>query len=529
MKINYKKIIRNVFGITALSFLSVGCDGEVDLNPLTEQTPNNTLNSAEGFVSFAARVYAGFAVSGQQGPAGNPDISGIDEGFSNYLRQFWKHQELTTDEAIIAWNDGTIHDLNNHVWDSNNEFVRAMYDRIFFQIPLANEFIRQASDDKLAGFNDADLFRLKAEVRFLRALSYWHAIDLYGNVPFVTDEQAIGAFLPEQGSRAEIFNFIIDELNAIESEMAPARQNQYGRADQAALWMLKAKLYLNAEVYIGQARYTEALTELNKILGAGYTLHNNYDELFMADNDSNGAQNEVIYTIPFDGLATQGFGGMTFLIHAPVGGNQNPSDFGINGGWFGLRALPNFVSLFDDTSGATDDRANFFTDGQTLEIDDAFNFANGYLVEKFTNLTSDGQPGKDTGGDFGDADFPMFRLADAYLMYAEAVLRGGAGGDINTAVGFVNELRERAYGNANGNITSSELTLDFILDERGRELHWEGHRRTDLIRFGKFTSMVWPFKGEVPQGRPSETFRNLHPIPATDLIANPNLTQNPGY
>ncbi|PKP40156.1 MAG: RagB/SusD family nutrient uptake outer membrane protein [Bacteroidetes bacterium HGW-Bacteroidetes-13] len=531
MRNHLKKLIFKAMTAFIVVIGFSACDGEVDLNPLTEETSESVLTDAQGFRQFAARVYAGFAVSGQQGPAGNPDISGIDEGFSNYLRQFWMHQELTTDEAIIAWNDGTIHDLNDHVWTPANEFVRAMYDRFFFQIVISNQFISQANA-KLGGFSgqdQAEVQKLLAEVRFLRALSYWHAIDLYGNVPFVTDEDGVGAFLPQQGTRTQIYDYIVGELKAIEGEMAAPRQNEYGRADRGAVWMLLAKLYLNSEVYTGQARYTEALTELNKVVSAGYSLHANYDELFMADNDSNGAQNEVIYTVPFDGLSTQGFGGMTFLIHAPVGGNQLPVNFGINGGWGGLRATPPFVALFSDTSGNTDDRANFFTDGQTLEITDAFNFREGYLIEKSTNLTSTGQPGSDAAGNFGDADYPMFRLADAYLMYAEAVLRGGAGGDLNTALGFVNQIRQRAYGNNNGNITSGQLTLDFILDERGRELYWEGHRRTDLIRFGKFNSLIWPFKGRIQAGRPSEPFRKLHPIPSTDLVANPNLKQNPGY
>ena len=148
------------------------------------------------YEQFLARIYAGFVVSGQQGPAGNPDITGIDEGFSNYLRQYWKHQQLTTDEALIAWNDGTIHDLNWQVWTPANEFITAMYNRIYFQIAISNEFLRATADVPESEFLPA---AYKAEVRFLRALSYWHAIDMFGNVPFVTEADPIGAFLPSQG------------------------------------------------------------------------------------------------------------------------------------------------------------------------------------------------------------------------------------------------------------------------------------------------------------------------------------------
>jgi hypothetical protein len=114
-------------------------------------------------------------------------------------------------------------------------------------------------------------------------------------------------------------------------------------------------------------------------------------------------------------------------------------------------------------------------------------------------------------------------------MYAELVLRGG-GGNAGTAVGYVNQLRQRAYGDNSGDIAGADLTLDFVLDERARELWWEGHRRTDLIRFDRFTtSGVWAWKGDVEAGTTTEAFRNLYPIPANEIVANPNLTQNPGY
>ncbi|MGC8802186.1 MAG: RagB/SusD family nutrient uptake outer membrane protein [Bacteroidales bacterium] len=130
-----------------------------------------------------------------------------------------------------------------------------------------------------------------------------------------------------------------------------------------------------------------------------------------------------------------------------------------------------------------------------------------------------------------DTDFPMFRLADVYLMYTEATLRGATNGNRAKALQYVNELRTRAYGGSIGNITDSQLTLDFILDERARELYWEGHRRTDLIRFGKFSggNYIWPWKGKVKEGTATPAHLDLFPIPASDLNANPNLVQNPGY
>ena len=176
-----------------------------------------------------------------------------------------------------------------------------------------------------------------------------------------------------------------------------------------------------------------------------------------------------------------------------------------------------------------DRRAMFYTDGQEKEIADISQFTEGYAITKWKNITSDGQAGSDLT--FMDVDFPMFRLADAYLMYAEAVVRGGSGGDIGTAVDLVNQVRARAYGDASGNISAEDLTLDFLLDERARELYWECHRRTDLVRFGQFSdgSYVWPWKGGVPEGTQTDSRYDIFPLPSSDVNANPNLTQNSGY
>ncbi len=248
-----------------------------------------------------------------------------------------------------------------------------------------------------------------------------------------------------------------------------------------------------------------------------------------ADNDSNGAQEEVIFTIPFDGLRTQAFGGMTFLVHAPVGGSMDPAEFGINGGWFGVRTTPTFVEQFPGEENSADGRALFYTDGQNKDIEEVGPFNQGYAVAKYRNVDVNGNPGSDASGDHTDTDYPMFRLADAYLMYAEATLRGG-GGTMSTAVGYINELRGRAYGNTSGNISESDLTLDFIIDERSRELYFEAHRRQDLIRFGQFSNQgVWQWKGGVFQGTTTDSFRDIMPIPATDLGINTNLEQNTGY
>lgn len=527
------KFIKNILIAGALTLAATSCTDDLDREPFYDVTSTSVYKDFNNYKQVLAKLYAGYAVSGQQGPAGKPDILGIDEGFSNYLRQYWQAQELTTDEAVIAWNDGTLPDLHDMDWTAGNEFLTALYNRIYYQISACNEFIRETTDEKLnerniTGASLEQTKNFRAEARFLRALSYWHALDMFGNVPFVTEKDAVGAFFPNQISRADLFTYVESELKAAEAELVAPRQNEYGRVDKAAAWTLLAKLYLNAEVYIGQPKYSEAITYCKQIIEAGYALEPEYRNLFLTTNNTS---NEIVFPITFDGLKTKSYGGMTFLIHAPVGGSMKAAEFGINGGWAGLRTTKALVNTFSDASGATDKRALFYTDGQKLEIDNIFTFTDGYAVSKYRNVDAAGKPGADKVGDFPDTDFPMFRLADVYLMYAEAVLRGGTGGDAGTALQYVNQLRTRAYGNANGNIAANQLSLDFILQERARELQWEGHRRTDLIRFGKFTdaAYVWPWKGGVKEGKGVDAFRNLFPIPSTDITANPNLKQNQGY
>lgn len=530
------RTIKSFLLVFAVVLFAQSCADRLDLQPEDNRlSADAAFEDPDAYKQFLAKIYAGISLSGQEGPAGFPDLAGLDEGFSNYLRLYWKMQELTTDEAIIAWNDGTIHDLHNQVWTSGNEFIRTMYSRLLYQVALCNEFLRQTTDGKLDGRGVSSDLRteiqtFRAEARFMRALTYWHTMDLYANPPFITENDPIGAFLPPQIQRADLFNYVESELLDIMDNMAAPRANEYGRADRAAAWMLLAKMYLNAEVYTGTPRYADVITYTNNIIGAGYTIPSiPYFHSFLADNDSNGAEEEVIFTIPFDGLRTQAFGGMTFLTHAPVGGSMDPSEFGINGGWFGVRTTPTFVEKFPGEENSNDGRELFYTDGQNKDILTVATFTDGFAIAKYRNVDVNGNPGSDTTGDHTDIDFPMFRLADAYLMYAEAVLRGG-GGSMGTAVDYINELRVRAYGDTSGNISQSDLDLDFILDERARELYWEAHRRTDLIRFNQFSDNgVWQWKGGVQSGTTTDSFRDVMPLPATDLGINTNLEQNTGY
>ncbi|HEX8530659.1 MAG TPA: RagB/SusD family nutrient uptake outer membrane protein, partial [Cytophagales bacterium] len=377
--------IKNLLLSGAVVLAGASCTKDLDRTPLYDVTSASVYNDFNNYKSVLGKLYAGYALTGQQGPDGRPDVGGIDEGASNYLRQYWQLQELPTDEAKIAWGDVDLPVLNTGQWSASNVFVRAMYYRVFYQITLANDFIRATTDDKLsgrgfAGDQLAQARQMHAEARFLRALSYWHAIDLFGKAPFVTERDVVGAFFPKQATRAELFSYVESELLAIESQLAAPRQNEYGRADQAAAWTLLAKLYLNAQVYINQPKYTEAITYANKVISAGFALEPDYNKLFLTDNNLSP---EIIFPITFDGTRTKSWGGMTFLVHAPIGGSMKGSDFGVNGGWGGLRTTKNIVSLFPDPNGTVDERGRFYTSGQTLEINNLSTFTEGYALVKF--------------------------------------------------------------------------------------------------------------------------------------------------
>lgn len=520
MKNNNIKSLAVIF--VALMFSS--CVKDLDITPKDPNiiTSLTVYSTPESYKEGLAKLYATFSLSGQQGPSGQPDIAGIDEGFSNYLRQYWNAQELSTDEAVMAWNDASIKDFHWQTWAPNDVFIAAIYSRIMYTVAVCNEYVRATE-----GNTDANIKKYNAEARFIRALAYYHAIDMFGNPPFVTEKDSPGAFFPKQTTRAELFTYLETELKAIEGELGAPRF-EYGRADQAAAWTLLAKLYLNAKVYVGTDRSADCVTYCKKVIASNYTLATKYANNFVADNNLSP---EIIFSITCDGQHTQSYGGMTYLVHAAIGGSMSPAAFGVGGGWGGIRTTKALVNKFADNTGATDKRAMFWSDGQKLEINDIGQFTDGWAITKYSNLTSTGAAAPHAHPDFVDTDYPVFRLADVYLMYAEGVLRGANTGDAATALTYVNALRQRAYGNTNGNITAGQLTLDFILDERARELYWEGHRRTDLIRFGKFTggSYLWPWKGKAAEGTATQSFRDLYPIPSNDLGANPTLKQNPGY
>jgi len=535
---------------TAVLAVAPSCTKDLDRTPTYDLTTESVYKDFAGYQAVAAKVYSGFAVTGPNGPAATTgDVLGIDQGASDYIRQLWSAQELTTDEAVVAWNtDPGVQDWHTMNWTSNGTPIQALYSRILYEITLCNGFLAEATDAKIAsrGLSASETQQVQAfrsEVRFLRALAYYHALDLFGNVPFPTEADQIGGTTPPRRiTRADLFAYLETELKALETTLMAPTKNQYGRADQGAAWMLLARLYLNAKTYTGTARYADCATYAKKVIDSNaYGLASAYTNLFRADNNTRATdatgKPEIIFPIVSDGKLIQSYGGTTFLVHGAVAGtadaNWKPSRYGIAEGWGGLRTTRRLYELFPDT--AADSRGKFQTGGQTLDIASLTTFAQGYVPIKFRNITSTGVAGSDPV--FVDTDYPMFRLADAYLMYAEAALNGG--GDQNLAVTYVNLVRRRAFKNTNaGDVTLSTLTGDpyFMLNERSRELFWEGTRRTDLIRFDRFVgnsasaiAYNWPWKGGAINGTTVPAYRALFPIPVSDLSVNPNLVQNPGY
>ena len=529
-----------IFTVASACLLGMaGCTNDLDVQPLdpTVSTANRVYADAESYQKALFKIYSVWALSGQDG-AGASDISGLDAGNTVLFRSWFTLQEQTTDEMKNSWGDPWCLDINGIMWGTTkNEPVEGVYQRCMFIVALTNEFLKNIPNAP----EEVDKDQYAAEARFCRALAYYTLLDMFGMPPFITESNY--SIAPGQLSRQDLFAWIESELVEIQAELPTPGQGSYGRADQAVVDALLARMYLNAVVYTGVERYTDCIAACNRVIAAGYSLADNYAELFMADNGQNPRANkEIIFPILFDGQTTQSYGMAAVILGSRSSGDFADVPAGISGGWDGFRGTPELVLKFNYQNNASPkadeilDRRGIFYDKHrsvyiTTSVTGTFT-TEGWSVYKYTNLRSDGQPGSNTT--FPDTDFPMFRLGDIYLMYAEAVARGGQGGSMATAVSYINALRERAYGDTSHGVTEvwlSENNYRNILDERCRELYWEGTRRTDLIRFGLFTSpaYVWTFKGGVLGGTGVNSRYNVFPIPVTDLSVNGNLKQNEGY
>lgn len=517
----------NLFSIVATLFLLgttiTSCNGDLDVTPIDPNVtdPNEVLSQESTYLGLLAKCYSALAVSSSDGPDSDPDIKGIDGGFGQYMRALFYMQELPTDEAVIGWNDQTVKDLHGLAWTSSDVFITAMYARIYYQISLCNELIREAKAKNMTSDN---MKKYIAEARAIRALAYLHAIDIFGNVGFSSEDDPVNAtYQVPRIARADLYTWLVSEVNDFMGDLGDARTMAYGRIDKGFAKMLLAKLYLNAEVYTGGTvkAYDKCADVCKEIMQLYPVLNPNYANLFLADN--NNCTDEIIFAVQQDGINIKSYGCTNFIIFAEAGGSMDTKKLlGISSGWGGIRCTPNLVNLYT----TADKRNMFYTDGQTKDIDNIGDYTNGYPSIKFKNLNSDGSAAQAQG--FVDTDFPLFRSADAYLMYAEAKMRA-AGVTTSSAADVLaafNAVHQRAGLDA---VTS--LSLDELLNERGRELVWECWRRSDLVRFGKFTTAdyLWQWKGGVKEGKSVDSHFNLMPIPATDLNTNRNLKQNTGY
>lgn len=539
-----KKIKFNLVYFLFASLVFTSCESDLEIEP---ENPNVFLSEEFFFTEDAyqkglAGVYGNLSLTGTSGPESS-NIGGIDAGTSQYGRCLWYLQNLTTDEAVWSYEgDGGVRELQRNIWTAGNPIIRGMFSRAMFQVALCNEYLRQTTPEKLSsrGVTDASLLskivEYRSEIKALRALAYYHLMDLFGKAAFNTENQPV-AIAGEEYNRQELFQYLETELTTLIPELKAPRTNEAGRLDQAFARMILAKMYLNAEVYIGQNRYQDCMTQCEAIIAGGYVLENNYLDNFKADNDTS---TEMIFAIQSDGEITQNYGPTTVMINGSVGSlEQNGTALGVGaGGWGGaIRLRKQFVEKFNGVDFDYDARKTILGGGpRSLDIQDISNRNQGYILAKYSNVSSTGIPGSNST--FVNTDFPLFRLADVYLMYAEAQMRkDGATNGSGTAnasqqsLDYINALRFRANGDSFANVSTSQVTLDFILDERARELHWEAHRRQDLIRFGKYAGGTynWAWKGNAASGVSISSNLNVYPIPTLALAANPNLTQNTGY
>ena len=536
--------IKNIFSAVAAAAMLTACVGDLNTIPLnpTDVTSETAYGAEEeGYVQGLAKIYFQLTSNNTQ------DLQVADGGASEFIRAFWSTQEVTADAAKCAWGDAWVNDLNNNTWkgDVLNDAVYAVYVRTLQGITYVNEYLRQTSDANLSSRGCSDAVKAKvqeyrAEARFLRAFFYWAAMDTFGQVPFSTEDSPFGGgYNPPQTSRAEVFNYVIGELEALAADDSamPAAQSNYPRADKGSVLGLLARVYLNAEVYAGKEMWAEAKATCEKIYGLGYALAPTHAELFRGDNGENAdAKKEMLFAASYDAESNQSYGGTTYLTLSTLSGDDGAINItGINGGWAGNRVPDHYVQTYfapsaaDFTTGEytiADKRGQYFyIKGRAQSMEGNLNtFLNGWSCIKYNNVPHD-KDAVDYAAtaatkNFSDIDWPLIRLGEIHLIYAEACMH--AGGDASAQVAA---LAERA-----GVAAPAAIDADFLMAERARELMWEAHRRTDLIRYGKWISGYnWTFKGGNFGGQDLPAHFNVFPVPSTELATNLDLQQNPGY
>lgn len=560
-----KKNIFKLLIFILMGSLTTSCFGDLDTMPLdeTQLVGEKVYNTADGYTGVLAKCYSSLILTGQKGgDGGDGDLEGANEGYSGYVRLMFYLQELSTDDFIMPSSSNGLRKCLNLQWDASNaSVIRWTYQRLYMTIAYCNELLRECTEDKLKSrglWNQLgdECASYRAEARFIRAYCYATLCDMFGAVPYI-DENTGVKDIPVQWSRKQIFEFAESELKNIDGDLKAPGANVYGRIDRVAAWFLLSRMYLNAQTWIGENHYNDALTYAKKVIDDNhYPLASDYRQIFLADNDQ---CKEIIWPLVQDGQRAQSSAGTNFYVKAFVNGPMNELyNTGIGSrGWGNVRAKTTLVDAFDaddvmfdtnDTWGNNkkDKRAQFMTalPNQVKETWDSkgamtSTYTCGYGYIKWRNVTKDDQIPA-SGDAYTSIDFPLFRTGEAYLTAAEAILRG-ADGTKDEALKYVNEIRQRAYmsgkyakngvrSDVSGNIGLNELTLDFLMSERQRELASELVRRTDLIRFGKFTKGYnWDWKNTERLGADVDDHFQLFPIPQTEFSNNPQLKQNDGY
>lgn len=555
MKTTYFKPILSAALVVAATLGNVSCINDLDISSIDPQS-SSSFDQAGAFV----KQYAMLGLTGQKGLAGSPDLDGQDEGESGFYRTVFNCNELSTDECIWVWQDNVdIPQFTGLSWNSSSQRTEWVYVRLGYDITQFNFFL-----DQTEGLTDAESLRQRAEVRFLRALHYWYFIDLFGKAPF---KEHFSNDLPVEKGGKELYDYIQTELAEAEADMYEPGEAPFGRADKAANWLLRARLYLNAEVYTGTADYQNAKTYADKVINSGaYQLCDDYRLMFMADNDENEeAMKEIILPIRQDGMKTRNYGGSTYLVcGARTGGMPY---MGTTNGWSCIIArnalvykffpnkdvpmipedvevpaqadLPNDAAIdawdaqygvrtVDIVEAAGDDRAMFYSGAgggkRTMDPSAINSFQSGLSIVKWQNIRSDG--GSTSHTEYPDTDIPLFRLAEAYLTRAEANFRLN---DTNAALQDI--LTLRSHRGCTTQPQANDIDEMYILDEWAREFYLEGRRRSDLVRFDCFTTdkYLWDWKGGMKEGKSVSDIYNVFPIPETDINNNPNMSQNEGY
>jgi len=538
-----KKIGIIIFAACCLSVAS--CVKSLDTKPLNETdfTSDVAYGNEEGnYVAGLAKIYYCFI--------NQWDLTVADMGSSELIRALWNINECSTDEAKSAMQaDSWVKDINENQWSSaENAATYAVYARCLHGITYVNEFLRQTTDEILADRGvDSGLVTkihgMRNEARIIRAYMYWVMIDTFGNVPFVTEESEFGTYVPDQASRADVFDYIVNELRAVADDPeTPAAGSNYPRVDKGSALGLLTRVYLNGEVYTGKAYWSETKAACEEVFKCGYELCPEYAWLFRGDNGENPeSQKEIMFAVYYDGVkSTWKWGGTNYL---SIGASQKLDDvnglfcIGLRDHWASIRAPYEFArDRFDvknqnyvtGTYDVEDDRGKlFYIVGRQEEMTDISVFTQGWSVFKFNNTPHDKtlEEFKEVAAtrNFSSIDFPIMRLAEVYLNYAEACLHLNQKA---TALPYLNQLRNRANASP-----VEDYDADWLLAERSRELYWEALRRIDLIRFDKFTSgtYLWKYKGGSYNGQSIPDFRKVFAIPPTEISSNKKLVQNPGY